>query len=243
MIFNADEFEFEAPSSISRARRVLIKPTAGSTQGYPVNTSRDMLANIIRGIRLISDADILILEGNPDGKPVLPIYKSLGYDFPRVLLLDVRDTTMVEVDNPLLKPLVMSTFMIPNVILSADYLISVTPLKVIGGQAWLSINNLMSLLSGAKQSVEAQGDWETVLAHDRNGVLADLYYTMPFDLGIVEAEKKLVSRTEAAKGETEHCGKVFVGEPYQVDREVAQTLGIKADYLKLIDEARVDIEV
>jgi hypothetical protein len=242
VIFDADEFVFEAPPSISRARRVLIKPTAGSTQGYPLNTSRNMLVNIIKGIRRISDADILILEGTSDGKPMAPVYQSLDYNFPRVLLLDVKDTTMVEVDNPLLKPLVMPTFLVPNVILSADYLISVTPLKIIAGQAALSIPNLLSLLSGARQSVEALGDWEVLIAQDKNRVLADLYYTMPFDLGIIEAEKKLVSKTEAGKGEAEYYGKVFVGEPYHVDKEVSQALGIKMEYLKLIDEARVDLE-
>jgi hypothetical protein len=92
VIFDADEFVFEAPPSISRARRVLIKPTAGSTQGYPLNTSRNMLVNIIKGIRRISDADILILEGTSDGKPMAPVYQSLDYNFPRVLLLDVKDT-------------------------------------------------------------------------------------------------------------------------------------------------------
>jgi hypothetical protein len=55
---------------------------------YPVSTSREILATIIRGIRQVSDADILILEGTPSGEPVYPIYQALGYDFPRVLLLD-----------------------------------------------------------------------------------------------------------------------------------------------------------
>ncbi|NLE08357.1 MAG: hypothetical protein GX631_03775, partial [Dehalococcoidales bacterium] len=51
MIFDATEFIFKAPVTISRARRVLIKPSAGFTEPYPVTTSREMLANIIRGIR------------------------------------------------------------------------------------------------------------------------------------------------------------------------------------------------
>jgi hypothetical protein len=119
---------------------------------------------------------------------------------------------------------------------------SYSQLKIIAGQAALSIPNLLSLLSGARQSVEALGDWEVLIAQDKNRVLADLYYTMPFDLGIIEAEKKLVSKTEAGKGEAEYYGKVFVGEPYHVDKEVSQALGIKMEYLKLIDEARVDLE-
>ena len=34
-----------------------------------------------------------------------------------------------------------------------------------------------------------------------------------------------------------------MGEPYQVDREVVQTLGIKSDYLKQIEEYRADLDL
>jgi hypothetical protein len=243
VILDASDFVFEAPSSLSRARRILIKPAAGLGQPYPHSVSRELMNNIIGGIRRISDADILILEGSPQSKPMAPVYKDLKYDFPRVLLLDVRDTTMVEVDNPLLKPLVMPTFLVPNVILSADYLISVAPLKIFGGQGWLTVANLLSLLCGARQGAEAQVEWEALLAQDKSRILADLYYTMPFDLGIIEARQKYVSKSDSARGDSERYGKVFIGEPYQVDREASQTLGIKTEYLKLIDEARADLEV
>ena len=69
-----------------------------------------MLSAIIDGIRQVSDADILILEGTPGGEPIYPIYEALGYNFPRVLMLDVKDCIWVEVDNPLPKPLVVPTF-------------------------------------------------------------------------------------------------------------------------------------
>ena len=51
MIFESSEFVFEAPSPISRARRVLIKPSASYPVPYPVTTSRDILSVIIEGIR------------------------------------------------------------------------------------------------------------------------------------------------------------------------------------------------
>ncbi|MGA3094260.1 MAG: hypothetical protein ABSD79_02610 [Dehalococcoidales bacterium] len=100
MVFDSEDFIFEAPPAIARARRVLIKPVAGYPVGYPVTTSREMVVSIIMGIRQISDADILILEGTSTGAPVAPMYQALRYDFPRVLTLDVRDTTLVEVENP-----------------------------------------------------------------------------------------------------------------------------------------------
>ena len=100
MIFETTDFVFRVPPMVSRARRVLIKPSASYPVPYPVTTSPDMMSAIIAGIRRVSDADILILEGTPGGAPARQIYKSLGYDFPRVLTLDVRDCVLVEVDNP-----------------------------------------------------------------------------------------------------------------------------------------------
>ena len=243
MIFDSEDFIFEAPPAIARARRVLIKPVAGYPVGYPVTTSREMIVSIIMGIRQISDADILILEGTSTGAPVAPMYQALRYDFPRVLTLDVSDTTLVEVENPLLKPLVMPTFMVPNVILSSDYLISVTPLKVIGGVGRLTIANLLGLIPATKYGTGTKGGWEELYALGIDKVLADLFYTMPFDLGIIEADQKFTSKNDPAKGEKEPVGKIFVGEPYSVDVEASQSLGIKMSYIKLIDEARMDLEV
>ncbi|MBA7484526.1 hypothetical protein ES707_20054 [subsurface metagenome] len=159
MILDAEGFVFEPPPVISRARRVLIKPSAAYPTPYPVSTSREMLSAIIEGIRQVSDADILILEGTPDGEPVYPIYQSLGYNFPRVLTLDVRDCIWVEVDNPLPKPLIVPTFWVPNVILSCDYLITVAPLKVIEGRGHLSIANLLSVLPSSTSILRCLSTW------------------------------------------------------------------------------------
>jgi len=241
-VFNSERYVFEAPLSIARARRVLIKPMAGYPLPYPVTTSREMMVSIIMGIRQISDADILILDGMANGDSMATIYKELCYDFPRVLTLDVRGTTLVEVENPLFKPLVMPTFMLPNIILSSDYLISVTPLKVINGVGRLSISNLLGLIPATKYGTGTKGGWEELYDLGIDKVLADLFYTMPFDLGIIEASYKFISKCDGINGEKVPLGKIFIGEPYKVDMEVSQTLGIKVDYLKLIDDARADLE-
>jgi hypothetical protein len=168
----------------------------------------------------------------------------LGYDFPRVLLLDVKDCIWVEVDNPLPKPLAVPTFSVPNVILSSDYLITVAPLKVVKGMASLSIMNLLSLLPSSKYSGETEeGGWPALYSLGIDKVVADLYFTLPFDLGIIEGRQKFTSQGDPTKGEVEKYGKVFVGEPYQVDAEAVQALGIKTDYLERIKEAKVDFEI
>jgi hypothetical protein len=209
---------------------------------YPVSTSKGMLATLIKGIRRISDADILILDGSPEGEPIYPIYQALGYDFPRVLTMDVKDCVWVEVDNPLPKPLAIPTFWVPNVILSSDYLISVAPLKIINGTCRLSIMNLLSLLPYTKYHDEVSNGWSALYDMGIEKVIADLYFTLPFDLGIIEARDKLVSEGDASHSEVEEYGKIFVGEPYEVDREVRETLGLKASYLDLIKTAKVELE-
>ena len=242
MIFEASEFVFKAPPLVSRARRILIKPSAAYPVPYPVTTSPDILLALIAGIREVSDADILLLEGTPGEDPVYPIYQTLGYNFPRVLTLDVKDSIYVEVDNPLPKPLAIPTFWVPNVILSSDYLITVTPLKVLQDKGGLSLMNLLSLLPSSKYRGEAPGWWEALYDLGIDKVIADLYFTLPFDLGIIEARQKFTSQGDPVRGEVEECGKVFIGEPYKVDCEAAEALDLKVDYLDLIKGAKVGFE-
>ena len=243
MIFDASQFVFKAPPVISRARRVLIKPNACYPVSYPVTTSREILAVIIKGIRQVSDADILLLDGTPGGGPIYPIYQALGYDFPRVLTLDVKDCIWVEVDNPLPKPLAVPTFLVPNVILSSDYLITVAPLKIFNAKASLSIMNLLTLLPSSKYGDGSRGGWEALYSLGIEKVVADLYFTLPFDLGIIEGRHRFISRGDPIQGEVVEYGKVFIGEPYQVDCEASQALGIRTDYLDLIREARVGFKI
>lgn len=238
LIFKSSEFVFEPPPVVARARRVLIKPCASYPVPYPVSTSRDMLAVIIDGIRRVSDADILLLEGTADGTPVKPIYQALGYDFPRVLTLDVKDCIWVEVENPLSKPLAVPTFWIPNVILSSDYLITVSPLKVVQGRGSFSLTNLLTLLPVSKYGV----GWRELYNLGIEKVIADLYFTLPFDLGIIEARQQFITHDEPTRGEAIDYGKVFIGEPYEVDCEASELLELKTEYVDLVQVAKILFE-
>ena len=242
MIFETSDFVFKVPSVVARARRVLIKPSASYPLPYPVTTSADMLAAIISSIRRVSDADILLLEGTPGGVPTRPIYQALGYNFPRVLTLDVKDCIFVEVDNPLPKPFAVPTFWVPNVILSSDYLITVAPLKTYNGSGSFTITNLLSLLPSSKYHGDTPGGWENLYSLGIDKVLADLYFTLPFDLGIIEAKQKFAVKEDPSEGVVEEYDKVFIGEPYDADREVADTLGLKISYLELIKSAKVELQ-
>jgi uncharacterized protein (DUF362 family) len=242
VIYKASEFVFVPPPVISRARRVLIKPNAISPAPYPFSTSRETLGHIIESIKKVSDADIIILEGNPSGESVYPIYQALGYDFPRVLMLDVRDCIWVEVENPLPHPFVVTTFWVPNVVLSSDYLISVAPFRLVGGSPCFSIPNLLSLLPVSKYKTSSAGGWGSLYQLGIEQVIADLYFTLPFDLGIVDARQKFVGRSDdPTQGEVEECGRIIIGEPYEVDVEAAKVAGIQSTYLELIKIGKAEL--
>ena len=243
MIVEASKFVFTPPPLVSRARRILIKPSAAYGSSHPMTTSRETLSLIIDSVQRISDADIILLEGNPSGDSVYPIYQTLGYDFPRVLMLDVKDCIWVEVENPLPRPFAVPTFWIPNVVLSSDYLINVAPLKVFGRSGSLSVQNLLSLLPVSKyQDSASSGGWGTLHRLGIEKVIADLYFTLPFDLGIIDARKIFAGVAGSTEGRVEEYGKIFVGEPYEADREASELLGLKIQYLELIDAGKTDLE-
>jgi hypothetical protein len=243
LIVEASEFNFKASPEIARARRVLIKPAASYPVPYPVTTSPEMITKIIEGIREVSDADILILDGTPGGVPIYPIYQSLGYNFPRVLMLDVKDCIWVEVDNPLPKPFAVPTFWIPNVVLSSDYLITLSTLRVINGRPEFSINNLLSALPSTKYGNRSAAGWDSLYSLGIDKVMADLYFTLPFDLGIIEARQKFTGRNyQLNQGTVENCGKIIYGDPFEIDNEACEMLNLQSEFIDLVKVSRVGFE-
>jgi uncharacterized protein (DUF362 family) len=242
MIFEASEFVYTPPSLIARARRVLIKPNAVDGQPYPVSTSRETLALIIDSIKQVSDADIIILEGTSTGEPIYPVYQALGYDFPRVLMLDVKDCICVEVENPLPHPFAVATFWVPNVVISSDYLISVTPYRVSGKSGIFSIKNLLSLLPVSKYKGDASGGWGALSELGMDKVIADIYFTLPFDLGIIDARQKLFCEEGKLQGKVEKYEKIFAGEPDEIDWEASQVDKLATGYLEFIESGKSELE-
>ena len=242
MVFEASEFVFQSPPQIKWARRILIKPCASYPLPHPVTTSRETLEVVISSIRQVSDADIIFLEGNPQGEVMRPIYQSLGYDFPRVLSLDVKDCVFVEIENPLARPFALATFWLPNIVLYCDYLISIAPLKVFKNQGSFSIGNLLGLLPLSKYREEIEQGWGSLHSPGIHRVIADLYFTLPFDLGIIDARKKFISANDPTHGEVEDFNKIFVGDPYEIDCEASENMGLTTEYLRLIEMAKAHLE-
>lgn len=237
MILDAVDFVFKPPPQVRWARRILIKPYAGYPLPYPITTSRESLETLISGIRRISEADIILLEGNPDTESMRSIYRALGYDFPGVIALDVKDCVFVEVENPLARPFAMPAFWLPNVLLYCDCLITITPFKVFAQQGSFSIKNLLSLLPAIKYQ-GGGSDRGVLYSMGIDKVIADLYFTLPFDLGIIDARVKFHGTAEPGEGRSEDYGKVFIGEPYEVDYEASQSISLVTEYLQLIEIAK-----
>jgi len=241
LILDARDFVFELPPRVRWARRILIKPCAGYAVPYPATTSREILERVITSIRAVSEADIILLEGSPCEEEMKPIYKTLGYEFPRVIALDVRDSVLVEVENPLVRPFAVPTFWVPNVILYCDYLISITPFKIMRRQGDFTIKNLLGLLPVSKYQGGNGSAWGALQDLGMDKVLADLYFTLPFDLGVIDGRKKFIGKGEPSVGKIQPCGKVFVGEPYEVDLEASQAMGVSAEYLQWIEIAKTQV--
>lgn len=240
MICEADTFTFVLPPRVAGARRILIKPAASCPIPYPVTTSREVLAAIVAGIRRVSEADIVLLENPFVEESAASIYESLGYDFPRIVCMDVRDCDYVEIENPLPKHFAMSTFWIPNIILSSDYLISVVPFRVDSSGGQFSVRNLLGLLPSSKYG-EGNLVFQNVLQRwGTDRIAADLYFTIPFDLGIIDARLKLTGEDDAL-GDVEEYGKVIIDEPFEADRLASEIAGVEMEYMRLIETAKTRV--
>ena len=241
MIFEDSDFVFTPPPQLNWARRVLIKPCAGYSLPYPVTTSPKILNTIIEGIRKVSNADILIADGTPSGESIYPIYEALGYNFHHVLMLDIRDSIFVEVENPLSQVFAVESFWVPNVVLRSDFLISVPPFKACSSSGRFSVANLLSLLPVSKYREGELRGWESLYELGIEEVLADLYFTLPFDLGIIEAQQKFFYADDPTNGRVEEYSRVLVGEPHEIDLEASQMAGVSSKHLKLISEGKIQL--
>jgi uncharacterized protein (DUF362 family) len=242
MITKGSDFVFTPPPQLAWARRVLIKPCAGYPLPYPVTTSPRLLNSVIRGIRKVSNADIIIADGTPGGESIYPVYQALGYTFHNVLMLDIRDSIFIEVQNPLTEFYAVESFWVPNVVLRSDFLISITPFKVSGQSGRFSVANLLSLLPVSRYKKGKSGGWGALYELGIEKVLADLYFTLPFDLGIIEAHQKFFYTDDPSDGHAEDYGEILVGDPREIDLEAAQIAGAHCEHLTLINQGRVQLE-
>ena len=235
-------FEFKAPDALTRARRVVIIPTVVEGCKYPLSTSSELLSNIISGVRKVSKADIVVLGNSQNGKTVQEVFAGLKYDFGRVLVMDINETLCVEVENPLTKPFAIPTFWIPSVILSSDYLITTIPLRSRRKKANMATASLLSVLPAHKYIDKKTGEWKNFNELGLDKVIADLYFTLPFDMAIVEATRHYICRNDGGIGRSEELGQIYYGEPAEIDAEISEDMGFKTTYLDLVAQGLKDLD-
>jgi len=237
-VFEAGSFHFKPPPQLAWARRVLIKPYASVRAGYPVTTSPALVEAVITGIRQVTDAEILIADGTRDGTPIYPVYQSLRYNFNRVLLLDVKDSIFLELENPLVEFYASPTFWVPNLVLRSDFLISIAPFHMFRGSGRFTIANLLGLLPLAARKGHEPPEYQGLKGLEIEKVLADLYFTLPFDMGILEARQRFDYDQDIDAGTTAQYGKIIVGEPHEVDSLAARLVGAQPEHLTLIERGK-----
>jgi len=237
-VVDAASFQFVPPPQLAWAQRILIKPYASTGLPYPVSTSPWLISAIINGVRKVTDAEVLIADGSPSGDSMYPAFDNLHYQFNRSLLLDVKDSIFLEMENPLLEFFASGTFHVPNLVLRSDFLISVAPYHVRSGSGRFSIANLLGLLPLNSKRTGGTPEYQGLKGLELERVLADLYFTLPFDMGIVEARQRWEYGDDPATGQATEFGKILVGDPFEVDVLAARLYGTMPEHLNLIEQGK-----
>ena len=237
-VVDASTFEFVPPPQLAWAQRILIKAHASAGLPYPVSTSPWLIETIVNGIRKVTDAEVLIADGSPTGASLYPVFEDLHYEFNRTLLLDVKDSIFLEMENPLQEFFASPTFYVPNLVLRSDFLISVAPYHVKGKSGRFSIANLLGLLPLNQKRTGPEPEYQGLRGLEMERVLGDLYFTLPFDMGVVEARQRWDYDDDPAKGQATEYGKILIGDPFEVDVLAARLYGAMPEHLSLIDQGR-----
>ncbi len=130
------------------------------------------------------------------------------------------------------------TFWVPNLVLRSDYLISVAPFHVVAGNGRFTIANLLGLLPLVARKGHDLPEYQGLKGLETEKVLADLYFTLPFDMGILEARQRFDYDQDVDAGTTSQYGKIIVGEPYEVDSLAARLVGMQPEHLALIERGK-----
>jgi hypothetical protein len=112
-----------------------------------------------------------------------------------------------------------------------------------GNRAGFALENLLGLLPPNKYKSSTAIGQEFLQLLGLANVIADLYFTLPFDLGIVDASAKFFSEGDSLSGRVEEYGKIFLGEPLEVDRFASQTAGVETGYVRLIETAKSNLGI
>ncbi len=219
----------EAGAVFRKQRRFLIKPNLVTDRPHPVTTAPDCCRAVIRYLRSMTAAEIVIAEGCGDAQlTTAEVFERLGYtDLAvdcRVALVDLNEAPLRRLADE--KCAFFPEIYLPEILFSA-FVISLPVLKAHSlSEITGSLKNMMGALPPAHYSGQS-GVWKKASCHaDMHQAIGDLNRYRTPDLSLLDASIGLADYHLGGSRCEPPAGKLVAGfDPITVDRTAAGLLG------------------
>lgn len=209
---------------------IMLKPNLVTPQPHPVTTSADCCRPVIRYLRSITDADIIIAEGTGDpSQSTQDVFKKLGYQ----KLAGETGVDLIDLNTQPLKRLTRNDCSrFPEIYLpkiAFDYfIISIPVLKAHSlSDITGSLKNMMGFAPPSHYS-GSQGIWNKAEFHnDIHQSIIDLNKYRKADLTLLDASIGLADYHLGGRTCDPPVNQLVAGfDPLAVDRKAAEFLGL-----------------
>ncbi len=210
-------------------QRVLIKPNLVNDSPPPVTLPVAAAEALVRAVRRLSDAEVVIGEGTGDaGRETDEIFRIHGYDQLAeklgVELVDLNHAPLVKLQNPACA--VFPEFMMPEIVMNS-FLVSAAVLKAHSlADVTLSMKNMMGCAPPAHY--QQGGHWKKSAFHARmHEAILDLNRYRAPDLSVIDASVGMAQYHLGGPTCDPPPRKILVGsDPVAVDAAGCELLGI-----------------
>lgn len=221
--------KIKAYEAIKEQKNILIKPNIVNMDPFPITTSPKICTEIIKYIRMYTDANIIVGDGCGDPAcTTLEAFKHLGYkeisDKYGVDLIDLNDAPLKKYSDP--NCVVHKEMYLPKLI-ETHYIISVPVLKAHSlTEVTGAMKNMMGLLP-PKYYKGKHGIWNKAIFHNRiHESIVDLNRYAAPDLSILDATVGLAEFHLGGSRCNPPVNKITAGfDAKEVDRKASELLG------------------
>lgn len=223
-----DKINFK--NQLKSIKHILLKPNIVTKDKHPITTHPKMCESIIKYIRDITDAEILIGDGC--GVPeynTLEAFECLGYNYLEnkynIKLIDLNELPARQFKNPSCK--IHREMYLPQII-KTHYIISVPVLKVHSlAQITCSLKNMMGFLP-PKHYKGVHGYWNKAVFHKNiHESIIDLNKYINPDLTVLDASIGMAEYHLGGPTCNPPINKIVAGyKAKEVDRVGAELLGL-----------------
>ena len=222
--------EINAPDSIRKYSKILIKPNLVNTSPHPITTHPKMCEALIKYIRRFSDADIVVGDGcgspNRETSDVFEMlgytYLEKGYNIKLVDLNHVKTKLYTSSHCIVHKDLYLPTLIDDHYIISLPVLKAHSLADITG-----AMKNMMGLLPPAYYS-GIYGSWKKAVFHNKmHESIIDLYHHVPPHLSVLDASIGLPEFHLGGAICHPPVNKMLAGyDAKEIDRKAAELLGL-----------------